>query len=68
MSDDPPKDNGRRIPDEVRDKVKDLLSDWRIWLTESMDQVEKFTKEKPSTGLAMSFLTGFVLGSWFRRR
>ena len=52
----------------MRDKVKDLLSDWRIWLTESMDQVERFTKEKPSTGLAMSFLTGFILGSWFRRR
>jgi len=62
------KDDGRRIPEEIREKAKALLSDWRVWLTESMDQVEKFTKEKPATGLSLSFLTGFLLASWLRRR
>lgn len=52
----------------TQQKVHKLLSDWRVWLSESLDQVETFTKEKPSSGLALSFLTGFLLGSIFRRK
>jgi hypothetical protein len=56
------------IPDDVRDKARELLADWRTWMTEGLNQVETFTKEKPATGLALSFLTGFLISMLFRRK
>ena len=68
MAEDPPKGNGWRVSDETREKVKSLLADWRVWLTETCNQVETFTREKPATGLSLAFLAGFVLGGWARKR
>lgn len=55
-------------PDATCEKARELLSDWRKWLAEGFTQVETFTKEKPATGLALSFVIGFVISSWFRRK
>lgn len=69
MSEEPKGGGGNSCnPDDVREKACDLLADWRSWLTEGLNQVEAFTKEKPATGLALSFLAGAVLASWFRRK
>ena len=69
MSEEPRSGNGKTcVPDEVREKARELLADWRTWVSEGLTQVETFTKEKPATGLALSFLTGFVISSLFRRK
>ncbi|MCE9581248.1 MAG: hypothetical protein K8T20_01900 [Planctomycetes bacterium] len=69
MPEEPKTGQGDPCPaDATCEKARELLSDWRKWLAEGFTQVETFTKEKPATGLALSFALGFVISSWFRRK
>jgi ElaB/YqjD/DUF883 family membrane-anchored ribosome-binding protein len=53
---------------EGRESLGSILKSWGEILSELVDEAEKFTREKPSAGLATAFLAGLVLGSIFRRR
>ncbi|MEK7469019.1 MAG: hypothetical protein AAB074_16720 [Planctomycetota bacterium] len=69
MPEEPKKRDGKScVGDDVREKARDLFADWRTWVSEGLTQVETFTKEKPATGLALSFLTGFLISALFRRK
>jgi hypothetical protein len=57
----PPSEPGRK------DFVQ-LLADWREIFTHGVDEAEKFTREKPSVGLAIAFFAGTLLSSLWRRR
>lgn len=54
--------------DGARRSLAGLVSEWRGLFERCVNEAETFTREKPSVGLAAAFLTGFVLGSLFRRR
>jgi ElaB/YqjD/DUF883 family membrane-anchored ribosome-binding protein len=53
---------------EGRESFGSILKSWGQILSGFVDEAEKFTREKPSAGLATAFLAGLVLGSLFRRR
>lgn len=55
-------------PRRSADTLTQLLSEWRELLSRCVDEAEKFTREKPSVGLAAAFLAGLVFGNFFRRR
>lgn len=55
-------------PADPGKEARCLLEDWKAWLGEGLDRVENFTREKPATGLALSFLAGLLLSAWFRRK
>jgi hypothetical protein len=45
-----------------------LLGEWRNIFSHCVSETEKFTREKPSAGLAIAFLAGTVLSSLWRKR
>jgi ElaB/YqjD/DUF883 family membrane-anchored ribosome-binding protein len=59
---------GKSGSERARDTVATLLSEWRQVLSQLVDEAERFTREKPSVGLAAAFLAGTLFGSLFRRR
>lgn len=61
-----PRGNSRS--ERSRETLSQLLSEWREIVSRCVDEAEKFTREKPSVGLAAAFLAGLVFGSVFRRR
>jgi ElaB/YqjD/DUF883 family membrane-anchored ribosome-binding protein len=48
--------------------VGTLLRDWRELLTRCVEEAERFTRERPSAGLAAAFVAGLLAGGFLRRR
>jgi hypothetical protein len=67
MADDSRKE-GWKIPEGAKDRARELFDDWKRFLATGWEKAEEFTKEKPAAGLATSFIVGFLLASWLRRR
>ncbi len=55
-------------PEDVCCRACALLTDWKNWARENLKQVETFTKEKPVASLSISFVIGFFVASWLRRK
>lgn len=51
-----------------REKLSKLIVEWRQVFTQCVEEAETFTREKPSTGLAIAFFAGTLIGSLIRRR
>ncbi len=61
-------DNERPSSESSSEKLSRLLTDWREVFSRCVDEAEKFTREKPSMGLAVAFFAGAVFGSLLRKR
>lgn len=62
--DDPP----ARFSGNGREQAREVLEEWRAWLTGALDTVESFAREKPVAALGISFLAGVILSALLRRR
>ncbi len=63
------KDNGgKQKPERLLDALSGLLGEWREVASRCVDEAERFTREKPTAGLAAAFLAGIFLSSLLRRR
>ena len=54
--------------DLERKDFGELLGEWRAIFSNCVSETEKFTREKPSAGLALAFLAGTVVSSLWRKR
>lgn len=55
-------------PAPPREALAALLRDWRELLARCVEEAERFTREKPSAGLAGAFVAGLLAGGFLRRR
>jgi len=51
----------------LKEPVLQILSEWCDVAKAAADEAEKFAKEKPLAAAAIAFVSGWILGSWFRK-
>jgi len=59
---------GKTGSERTRETISAVLAEWRHVLSQLVDEAERFTRDKPSVGLAAAFIVGTIFGSLFRRR
>lgn len=53
--------------DKLRESASKLLRDWLDLARAATEEAEKFVREKPVTGAAIAFVTGWILGAALKR-